>query len=258
MEPTNPYRPPMADLEGPEIEPEGPVVPWEDPARFPALATRAIATFGILLRPSEAGSAIGSGRRLGPPLTFYAAVGFPLLWLAQILAALLRAGASPPWMGHFGLPQAPAPSPEAMGLQRTIALVGALAAPISMAFSLAITGAVTHAGLWMTRGLRAGKGIEVTYRCVLYAHGAIGLVSSLFALWPFLPLWPATLLFAAMILFWIGAAAYQGVLLAKAHGTETWRGVLGVFLPWIIVSCCCACLGIGVAAATGAFKGNFR
>jgi hypothetical protein len=30
-----------------------------------------------------------------------------------------------------------------------------------------------------------------------------------------------------------------GVLLARAHGTELWRGVTGLLLPWVVLVCCC-------------------
>ncbi|MGH7535828.1 MAG: hypothetical protein ACREMG_09595, partial [Gemmatimonadales bacterium] len=43
-----------------------------------------------------------------------------------------------------------------------------------------------------------------------------------------------------------------GLLLAKAHGTDTWRGVVGIFLPWVVFGCCCgaAILALGGLAAT--------
>lgn len=259
MESPNPYQPPTAALDPPEAAVAGgPLLPWEDPAGHPALAGRIVATLGVLLRPAEAGPALGAGRRVGPAITFYAAVGLPLLWAAQILAAVLKPGAPPPWMGHFGLPPAPMVAPETLGLQRLLALGAALIAPVGLAISLVIQGAVLHLGLWATRGLQARKGMAVTYRTALYANAAIGLVSSVFALWPLLPVWPALALFAGMVLFWIAAAVYQGVLLARAHGTETWRGILGVFLPWLVFGCCCGAVALAAAAALGAFGGAFR
>ena len=259
MESPNPYQPPAAPLDPPEpVSAGGPLLPWEDPGGHPALAARIVATLGVLLRPAEAGPALGAGRRVGPAITFYAAVGLPLLWAAQVLAAVLKPGASPPWMGHFGLPPAPAVAPEALGLQRLLALGAALAAPVGLALSLLLQGAVLHLGLWATRGLRARKGMIVTYRTTLYANAAFALVSSVFALWPLLPLWPALILFAAMVLFWIAAAVYQGVLLARAHQTDTWRGVLGVFLPWLAFGCCCGAVALAAAAVLGAVGGAFR
>ena len=258
MEASNPYLPPTAPLDHPGTDEVGPRMPWEDSVAYPAFADRVLATLGILLRPTQAGAALGAGRRLGPAIAFYALVGFPLVWLVQVLAAVLRPGAPLPWMGWFGLPKMPAPTPEAVGLQRTIALAGALAAPVTLAVSLAVTGAVNHVGLWLTRGLRHHLGIEVTYRTILYAHGALGLVGSVFALWPLLPPVAAMILFVLLAAFWIAAAVYQGVLLARAHRTESWRGVLGVFLPWILLGCCCGLLGLALATATGAFKGAFR
>ena len=255
---SNPYQPPAAELDPPEPILEGPRMPWEDPGAYPGLPDRIVATLGLLLRPVEAGPALGAGSRVGPAIGFYALVGFPLLWAAQILMAVLKPGAQPPWMGQFGLPEAPAVTPEMASLQRIIALAAALAAPIGLALSLAVNGAVNHVGLWATRGLRANKGIALTYRTVLYAHAPLGLVSSIFVLWPLLPLWPAMLLFVAMLLFWIGAAVYQGLLLARAHDTDAWRGILGVFLPWLLAGCCCGALGIAVAAAFGAFGRAFR
>ncbi len=258
MESPNPYQPPAAALDPPEPGLEGPLLPWEDPVGHPELPGRIVATLGVLLRPAEAGPALGAGRRVGPAITFYLAVGLPLLWAAQLLAAILKPGAAPPWMGHFGLPAAPALAPEALGLQRMLAVGAALAAPVGLAISLVVQGAVLHLGLWATRGLAARRGMAVTYRTALYANAAFALVSSVFALWPLLPVWPALALFAAMVLFWIAAAVYQGVLLARAHQTDTWRGVLGVFLPWLVFGCCCGAVALAAAAAVGAFSGAFR
>lgn len=258
MADSNPYQPPAAELDPPEPIPEGPRMPWEDPEAYPGLPDRIVATLGILLRPAEAGPALRAGSRVGPAIGFYALVGFPLLWAAQILMAVLKPGAQPPWMGHFGLPEAPAVPPETASLQRIISLAAALAAPIGLAISLAVNGAVNHVGLWATRGLRANKGIALTYRTVLYANGGLGLVASIFALWPLLPPWPAMFLFAAMLLFWIGTWIYQGLLLARAHDTEVWRGILGVFLPWLLVGCCCGAVVATVAVAFGAFGRALR
>jgi len=259
MDGPNPYQPPGAALDLPDPEAaEGPRMPWEDPGQHPDRAGRIVATLGILLRPAEAGPALGGTRRVGPAITFYLAVGLPLLWAAQVLAAVFKPVAPPPWMGHFGLPAAPPMAPDAQGVQRMIALGAALASPVGMAVSLLINGAMLHLGLWATRGLGQRRGMAVTYRTALYAHAAFGLVASAFALWPLLPAWAALALFEAMALFWIAAAVYQGVLLARAHGTETWRGVLAVFLPWLAIGCCCGAVGLAAAAALGAFGGAFR
>lgn len=259
MDAPNPYQPPAAPLDLPEAASvEGPLLPWEDLVRYPGLAERILATLGVLLRPTEAGLALGAVNRVGPAITFYLAVGLPLLWAAQILAATLQPGAAPPWTGQFGLPPAPVLPPEALRMQRLMALGAALVAPLGLAISLLVQGAVLHLGLWATRGLGAGKGMQVTYRTALYANAAFGLVSSAFALWPLLPRSPALILFVAMVLFWIAAAVYQGILLARAHLTETWRGVLAVFLPWLMVGCCCGAVGLAAAAALGALGGAFR
>lgn len=256
--PYDPYLPPAADLEAPAEVFEGPLLPWEDRENHPDRLSRAMATVRILTtRPQEAGSGLAARRKVGPALSFLLLVGLPLPWAVQLLMAFLGPfGSGNPFEGLFGLPKAPPPTPEMLGIQRIVGFVTAAVMPLGALLGTALNGLVAHTGLWMTRGLGAGRGLETTLRCTSYAMGCIFLVSWIFSLGPLLPP-PAFLgLLAFSILFWIGASIWQGSLLARAHGTDTWRGILGIFLPWLLIVGCCGGV-ILVPIALVAMGGRF-
>ena len=245
---------PVEDAAPPEDP--GPLVPWEDRGRYPALASRVAATIGLILkRPDEAGPALARGG-VGPAIAFCALTALPAQWLVQAIVQL--GGATQAMQGEalafLHLPEPPAPTPEQLALQKIIAWVAVAAFPLTFALGMAFSGALMHFGLWMTRA--AKRGIEVSYRTILYANGALSWMSLLIALGVLLPgalRWITQIVGLAVGL---GFFTYQGILLAKAHGAETWRGVVGVFLP-ILLLCVCAgcCIGVlagGVAAASGA------
>jgi len=251
----NPYSPPQADLEATPGVPEGPLIPWEDPVSFPGFWDRIRRTLGLLLRPTEAGAALGAGREIAPSIRFMAIVGMPLAWLSQLLVIL--AGPVNPaqnFLKVFGIPQPPAPDPSAQAAQRVFQIVQLVLFPLLMAIGLGIWGLVTHGGLWLTRGLQQGRGFAVTYRTLMYSAALFYSVGWILNLWVFMP--PATgLAFLALsCLAWIGVFTYQGILLAKAHGTDVWRGILGIFAPWLLFCCCCGGLGglLGFAVAMAA------
>jgi hypothetical protein len=184
---------------------------------------------------------------------FYALVGFPLNFLASLAMALWGPmGPGTPLHALFGVPVPPGPGPEAAGFARTMALVMVLLTPLWMALGLGISGLVNHAGLWALRGLGRERGLEVTFRATLYGWACVNLVAWPSQFWTLLPPLPAAIMLGAVLLLAFGGWCYLGVLLARAHGTDPWRGVLGIFLPWILCGCCVGLMAAlaGVMAAT--------
>lgn len=251
MDPSNPYEPPQSELIHPDQDrgPAGvPLVPWEDKTRIPGFLDRILATMKLMFHPAEAGPSLGLHRRIGPAAVYFAWVGLPLVWAVQVLAALV--GPSDPMAGILdlaGLPhQAPPAGMEAF--QRTIQVVVSLFFPVSMAIGMAVIGFASHAGLWLVKALRQGRGLEATFRTLLYGYGTFNGILWIFNGWVFLPPVAGLVMLGLSALLSLAFFVQAGVLLARAHGTETWRGVLGMFLPWILFACCC---GLVIAALGG-------
>ncbi|MBK8727521.1 MAG: hypothetical protein IPL96_16150 [Holophagaceae bacterium] len=250
MDPSNPYEPPQSELVHPDQE-RGPVdvplVPWEDPALYPGFPARVVETMKLVFRPAEAGPSFGLHPKVGPAITYFACIGLPLVWVMQILVALVGSpDSSAPILDLFGLPHQ-TPPPEMAQFQKTIQVAVALFFPISMALGMAVIGFASHGGLWLVRGLGAGRGLAATFRTLLYAYGTYNAVLWIFNGWVLVPPVAGLVLLGISGLLSLAFFVHAGVLLARAHGTETWRGVLGMFLPWIVFACCCG----GAAAALG-------
>ena len=241
MEEHNPYTPPQSSVEDPP-EGSGPRLPWEDPANHPGFMERVFGTARLLLLDTRtAGEALGGSKRIGPAIAYYALVGLPIMWLVQILLAIFGPmGSQPAFFEMLGLPKPPEPTAQQVALQRTFTLISTFLLPLFAAIGLALSGALNHVGLWMVQGLRSGRGMEVTYRATIYAHGLFAVVGWIGNLWMLLPPYAGLALMGFAFLLWIAFWIWEGVLLARAHATETWRGVLGVFLPPLILACCCA------------------
>ncbi len=251
MEPANPYEPPQSDLIHPDLDrgpADVPLVPWEDKARLPGFLDRVLATMKLMFRPAEAGPSLGLHRRIGPAVSYFAWVGLPLVWAMQVFVAVF--GPADPMAGILdllGLPrQAPPPGMESF--QRTMQVAVSLFFPVSMALGMAMIGFVSHAGLWLVKALRPGRGLEATFRTLLYGYGTFNGLLWVFNVWVFLPPVLGIALLALSGLLSLAFFVQAGVLLARAHDTAPWRGVLGVFLPWILFVCCC---GLAIAALGG-------
>jgi hypothetical protein len=252
----NPYSPPLSELDEPSAPTgDGPLIPWEDHNNYPQLWDRIVQTLRILLRPSEAGKALGGARKIMPSASFMALVGLPLPWLFQLFM-LLRGPINPMQeiLPLFGMPAPPPPDPSMQAVQRIMQLVQVILLPVFIAFGFGVWGLLVHGGLWLTRTLQPGRGIETTFRTLLYSSALMFLVSWIFNLWMFLPPIAALVVLSLSVLGWIAFQVYQGVLLAKAHEAQLWRGILGIFAPWLILCCCCGGFGalVGGMAALAA------
>ncbi len=224
---TNPYAPPQSDL---NLRPEsghGPLMPFEDPVRYPSFVQRVTETLRwIFLDRDRAGEALGGNTLMGAPIGFYALLGLAPAILIAVLAILYPI--QPFWQGWMGIPKPVAP----MGAFQGIAILAILVtAPFSLAITIAITSLLYHLGLWIVKGTREGLGLLATFRSVLYLLGAISIILFPFQLLTHVPGILSPIMMGVGTLLHIGSLFYQGVILAKAHRTDVWRGILGVWTP---------------------------
>jgi hypothetical protein len=140
-----------------------------------------------------------------------------------------------------------------------LTLLGVLVAgPIGSGVGILIAGLVSHLGLWILRGTHEGLGLLVTYRSVLYGSAVVSLVVLPFQLLGHLPGRVGSYMLVLPVLLQIASLFYQGVLLAKAHRTQTWRGVLGAWLPILAFGALlAACLGALWLVAGDLFQRSF-
>lgn len=242
----NPYAAPGSDPEAPEPVPGGRGLPWEDPGPpFP----RAWDTLRLILQdPGEAGARIAARKALGPAIAFALLVGLPFQWLGQALAALWtkvdESGATnAAFFKALHLPPPPAPTPESAAMAKTFLWVQVVMTPLVLALGLLLMGLLAHAGLWMLRGLERGRGLEATFRTLLYVSAATAWAGFLNVFGLLLPGSLHTVHILFSLALGLGVLTFQGLVLGHAHGIQPWRGILAVFLPWLILGCClAACL----------------
>lgn len=249
----NPWQIPGAPLEAEPPQGAGPRMPFEEPGQ--PLLRRILQTASMVLRaPEDAGRRLGASKAVAPAVAFFAWLGLPLQWLTQAITvagtpqdpaqneALLR---------FLHLPAQPTPSPEQLAMARTFAWVGVAMAPLAMAIGILLMGLVAHAGLWMVRGLSQGRGLEVTFRALLYTSASTAWVGFLNAFFVFVP--GVHLLHQLLSIgLGLGVLTFQGLVLGHAHGERPWKGVLGLFLPLVLLACLCGCGLALVAALAGA------
>lgn len=241
MEPNaNPYAAPRAEVDAEPDRSPGESMPFEDPVTYPSFGARVTETLRWLVADlPRAGRGLGGNLGLGSPIGFFALLALLPTTLAGLLAVLFPP--QPIWQVWMGAPQATAPSG---GLLALMLLGVLLAGPIGTGMGLLIAGLVNHLGLWIVRGTREGLGLVVTYRAVLYGSTVVSLVVLPFQLLGHLPGLLGSYLLVLPILLHVASLFYQGVLLARAHRTETWRGILGVWLPVLAFGALVgACLG---------------
>lgn len=239
----------------PEMDTSATPLAWEDPAFEGGRLAKGVATARTLLGdPGQAGQALGIPAKMGFAIGFYALFGLPCQWLAAALVhvANMERPDRMAWVFEwFHLPAPPTPTAQQLAFQKIMGWGQVVAYPLIAALGILIMGGLAHLGLWMVRGLTKGKGIEVTYRTGLFLAGALSWVWLINVAGAFLPgglFWAHQ---AFSLALGLGILTYQGMVLAEAHGVERWRGILGVFLPGILLClvclCCVALVGLGAA-----------
>jgi hypothetical protein len=256
----NPYQAPAAPLEGPQSpagEGSGPLLPWEVPTEGGAL-TRALATARMVLAaPEEAGTRVARSRAVGQAGAYFALAGLPFHWVAQAMVAAgtsLDAQANAWIFKLMHVPVPPPPTPEQMAFQKVILWVGVVLTPLTLALGIVISGLLAHAGLWMVKGLQEKRGLETTFRSMLYVAGSTSWLGFLNALGVFLPAGAQPIHQLLSVGLALGIFSYQGLLLGHAHGIKPSRGILAIFMPVLIILCCAASCLIPVIIA-GASRG---
>lgn len=239
------------DLESPSAR-----LAWEDPGFQGGLAAKVLATLRVLLRsPEQAGQALGGNGKIGSAIGFYALCGLPCQWVASafVQSANLAHPDRMAWVFRwFHLPEPAAPTAQQLAVQKVMGWAQLAAFPLLAALGILLMGALAHGGLWMARGLSKNKGIESTYRTLLYLAGALSWVGLINAAGAYLPggfFWAHQ---AFSLALGLGLFTYQGMVLAEVHQIERWRGVLGVFLPGVALCllclCCATLIAVGAAA----------
>jgi len=130
--------------------------------------------------------------------------------------------------------------------------------PLGLALTILVTGLLNHAGLWATGATRQALGLTATFRTLLYGSGAGALVTFPLALLATLPGFMGSLGQLLHTVSGLLLLTWYGLLYARAHRTETWRGILGVWLPTLLILFCCgACLGSLLYFGGDAFREGF-
>ena len=237
---TNPFIAPEAPPDPPQPVNGGRFLPFEDKANIPSLFVRISGTFRVFWTDTAlAGEGLGLRPDIAPAMAFYALVGLPVAVVAGV--AQIFSPVHPWFMSLMHAPKPAVPS----GMALIFTMMGVLLAPLWIAIAFAVAGLLNHAGLWMVGGTRAGLGLPVTYRTLLYGAATLVVPVSLAELalnrlpGPFGTLGQVISLGAQLGIFF-----YQGVIFARAHRTETWRGVMGLLMPLLAtVLICGGCLG---------------
>jgi hypothetical protein len=237
----NPYAPPDAPLESPQPVYDGRLLPFEDKTNIPGLFFRIKATFRVFWTDTElAGEGLGLRPDVAPAIAFYALAGMPVAIAAGV--AQIFFPIQPWFLSLMGAPRPVAPTGTAL----VFALIGVILAPLWLAIIFAIAGLLNHAGLWLVGGTQTRLGLPVTYRMLLYGAATLAVPVSLAEL--ALARLPGSLGTLGQVVAFgaqLGIFFYQGVIFARAHRTDTWRGVLGLLMPPLLLGLLCGgCIGV--------------
>lgn len=235
----------------PDTQLEGHPLPFENKGELPGLFRRITATVHLFWTDAAlAGEGLGMSPSLRPAIYFYAMLGLPVVITAGFLQIFFPLQ---PWF--MALLGGPKPMPQE-GLALVGNIVGVLLAPLFLAVAFALTGVLNHVGLWMVGGTGANLGLPVTFRTLLYGAGALVVPISLAEL--ALDRLPGSFgTFGQVVALGaqVGIFFYQGVIFARAHRTETWRGVLGMLMPILIIGLVCGgTMGLLWVAGGDAFR----
>jgi hypothetical protein len=228
-ETNNPYAAPQSEVMRDAERPEGVVLPFEDPA-WTSFGRRISDTLKWLyLDWEKASQGLRRNLGLGAPIGFYGLMALVPAILIGLLAIIDPI--QPFWRVWMGAPRPVQPSGAALIVALVTVVLGA---PASAAIGVAVIGLCNHAGLWLVKGTREGLGLLVTFRAVLYTSAAVTFLTLPFSLLGHLPGRVGSYMLVPSLLISLAASFYKGTLLAKAHRTQVWRGILGVWLPILV------------------------
>lgn len=255
----NPWQSPEAPLE-PQDPPSGPVIPYEEPGK--GLGWRLGETLRMILRdPSEAGRRLAATKSVAPAMACFLWLGLPMQWLAHLItvpASIAQQGQANRWVFDLmRVPPPPPPTPEQLALATTFSWIWAVLSPIGIAIGILLMGCCAHLGLWVFKGLETRRGMETTFRALLYGSAATQWVDLPMALLAYIPGFGMKMPHQLLALgVGLGVLSFRGVVIAHAHGARTWKGVLGVLLvPVVLMLLAACCLG-GILGAMSGMAGR--
>ncbi len=232
--------PPESPLEPTPVTFRGHPLPFEDKANVPGFFDRIARTYRVFWAdPAAAGEGLAAQSNAGPAAIFYAIVGLPVVILVGLAQVFF-----PVQLWFQSMLHTPKPAAQE-GLALIGGVIGVLLLPIFIALSFLLIGVLNHAGLWMVGGSKEKLGLGVTFRTVIYAAATLSAPIALAEM--FLQRLPGVLGTGSQILTigaQLGIFFYQGVIFARAHRTDTWRGVVGMLIPvLLLVLFCGGCIG---------------
>lgn len=250
----DPYAPPQATLEdvSPPSATRGEWIPFENKADFPSFGQRILETFRWIFSEQErAGAGFRDGDALGAPIGFICLLGYLPAVIPGLLGALWPR--QPFWMAWMHLP-APRPAEGFLLLIPIVSIV--VFAPVGLILGGLVGGLLNHAGLWLVRGTKQGHGLVATLRSTLYTAAALSWIIFPLNLAKSIPGFPGQVFEAlALLVAVLLPASYQGYMLSRVHRVETWRGVLGAWVPGLAALFCLGtCAGLAYWFAGDAIR----
>jgi hypothetical protein len=180
--------------------------PWPPPEDGPILTAFGETWKGASLEPTAFFSRLPRDGGTGAAVFYYLAVG------------MLVAGATLFWqsLGGTGMQQGPLAE---LGLGDDNPLLGFLFAPAYLLLGLLLAGGVIHVLLLVVGGATHGFGTTLRVLCYAYSPQILGVIPMVGAI---------------VGTIWMLVVAIIG--LRSAHETETWRPVLAVLLPFLLLT----------------------
>jgi hypothetical protein len=201
-------------------------IPFEDLDALPAFWTRVGAMFSLLFKnPTELVDRLPATDSLSAPWRFNLLLTLPYLLFT---GAMMGVG-----LTFMGLAQAQDPNVP-KGLFAGIFGAELMLIAVVMSFCMFIWGLMCHAGLWLWGGTRQGRGLAQTFRAVGYGTAFMNLTLVVPILGP---------------LVWLTGWVFLSMGLARLHRTDTWRGICGVIVTFIL--CCCGTYLLTILAVIG-------
>jgi len=209
-------------------------VPFEDREALAGLWERIVGMFKLAFaNPMELFERMPVTEGLAAPWRFYLLMSIPSLLLAGLILLLVAT------IG-FGVLAASAKEGSlallsGIGLGVVVLLLGLT--PLFIFLGMVISGAITHACLWIWGGTKQGVGVGQTIRADGYTNGIMSLLLmplQILSMIPFLGI----LFSMASMAGVVTVLVFKGMGLARMHRTDTWRGLVAVFTPLILLCCC--------------------